>query len=92
MKVNQLVNNKQIVNQKNPQIQTDSNIENSIKLQIKKLENLKFDDFHSRKKLQDDLLDKIKYQMEKLMFGINDKNYQEQLANEWYEERQKNFN
>ncbi len=89
-KINPLANNQQILIKKNPQYQNNSNIDNSIKLQLKNLENLKLEDFYSRKKLQDDLLDKIRKQMEKLRFGINDKYYQEKLANDWYEERKKN--
>ena len=43
----------------------------------------------TRKKLQDELLDKINSQMEKLKFGLNDKNYEEQLARQIYNQ---NFN
>jgi hypothetical protein len=51
------------------------------------LEKLKIDDFLARKKLQDELLYKINFKMDKLKNGLNDKFYfQDNLYKEWYKE------
>jgi hypothetical protein len=63
----------------------------TIKLYNDNLEKLKLEDFMSRKRLQDDLLEKITKQMDKLRYGLNDKSYQEKLAEQWNNERREEF-
>jgi hypothetical protein len=80
--------NKNIVHSHSSNNQNEE-LDRTIKKYNENLEKLKFEDFMSRKQMQDDLLDKINSQMEKLKFGLNDKNYEEKLANDWVEERRK---
>jgi hypothetical protein len=58
-----------------------NNIYDKYSLQIG---NLKYVDFISRKRIQDELLKNINFQMEKLKYGLNSKSYEEKIAEEYY--------
>jgi hypothetical protein len=64
-------------------------LDNKIKKYNQNLEKLKLDDFNARKRIQDDLISKINFKLEQLNEGLNDKSFQEKLAQEWNSEREK---
>jgi hypothetical protein len=65
----------------NPQNKDLNNIYDKYSSQI---DNLKYVDFISRKRIQDELLKNINFQMEKLKYGLNTKSYEEKIAEEYY--------
>jgi len=70
----------------------NSELDKSIKKYNQNLDQLKIDDFMSRKKLQDDLLFKINNQMEKLNTELKDQYYEEHLAQIWLKELEEKQN
>jgi hypothetical protein len=57
-------------------------IDSSLNAFYNNYENLKLEDFYSKKKLNDILLQKITKQIENLQYTMNDKSYQEKMAME----------
>lgn len=55
----------------------------AIKKYADNLDKLKVDEFMSRKKIQDDLLQKINSKLTKINHEMNDKIYQEDIAEQW---------
>jgi hypothetical protein len=81
-----------IKNKLNTNLHLEDELNSSLKKYYENLDHLKIEDFMTRKKMQDQLLQKINSQMEKLNFGLNDKSYEEKIAKEWVEARGNKIN
>jgi hypothetical protein len=64
-------------------INLESELDMSLRKYTENIDKLKFEDFMTRKQMQDNLLSNINVHMEKLKFGLNDKSYEEKAAQEW---------
>ena len=74
-------------------VRTDNKLDNAISNYYENLEKLKIEDFIMRKKVQDELLNKINHKMERIKNGLNDKTYfKEDIYKDWYKELKFNFN
>lgn len=56
------------------------------------LDRLKLEEFLNKKKYQDELIYKINNKLNRYKKELDDKIYQERLANEWYDEYKKRMN
>jgi hypothetical protein len=70
----------------------EEELDNHLSKYTQNLEKLKYEDFLTRKKMQDDLLSNINNQMDKLKYGLNDKSYEEKAAQEWIREYTEKIN
>lgn len=73
---------------------SEFDVNRELDLAIKKyadnLDKLKVDEFMSRKKIQDDLLKKINSKLVKINHEMNDKIYQENIAEQWFNSNNSN--
>ena len=84
-------NNQNILQNKaqNKKYDVNKELDYAIKKYSDNFDKLKVDDFLSRKKIQDDLLNKINSKLLKINHEINDKIYQEKFAYQWSQDRNK---
>ena len=92
MRQNNEMNMRNNMNYKPANYDANKELNYAIKKYSDNFDKLKVDDFLSRKKIQDDLLNKINMKLAKINHDINDKIYQEQFASQWETHKQPNGN
>ena len=92
MRQNNEMNMRNNMNYKPANYDANKELDYAIKRYADNFDKLKVDDFLSRKKIQDDLLNKINMKLAKINHDINDKIYQEQFAMQWETHKQPNGN
>lgn len=90
MRQNNEMNMRNNMNYKPANYDANKELDYAIKKYSDNFDKLKVDDFLSRKKIQDDLLNKINMKLAKINHDINDKIYQEQFAMQWETHKQPN--